>query len=401
MAINVIAPINRISRERIVREFFRTTSYPRKNLVDIILTDRPFDFAHPWKDKFLEAMRWSFRHHYANSAFYQKLCIEKGFDEACIGSFDDIWDIPFVLSDVFKMYTIETKTPDPLRDEMSSSGTSERKSKIWLDRISGQRLMFSLYHINKALGLVGQKTSNYFLMAYNPALDETLGTTMSGIIMSYLTPRKGIFYGIDLDKEGQVGFLKDRSVEKLKEFLDEGLPIRMIGFIHHICEMIQSYRERYGRVIFPEDSYIISGGGWKGANPYGASFDLYRFLAEHTTLDPKNVRDLYTLIEHEIFYLECADHNKHIPNVAMACAREPRTLKRLSYGERGLIHLYSPLIESCPALSLLTTDYGYIGESCGCRIGGPYIKILGRAGVTKKATCAFTADQYVKDRAGT
>lgn len=397
---DVLAPVKKILRERIIREFFRTVPHPRKNLIDNIFTGSPFDFSHPWKDKFLDAMKWSFRHHYANSGFYRKLCIEKGFDGSRINSFDDIWDIPFVLSDVFKMYTIETRTPGLLRDEMSSSGTSGRKSKIWLDKISRQRLMYSLYHVNNALGLVGQKRSNYFLMAYNPALDETLGTTTSSVIMSYLAPKKSVFYGLDLDKEGRVGFLKDLSVEKLKKFIDEGLPIRMLGFVHHICEVIKSYSERYGRAIFPKDSYIISGGGWKNAvNPYGASFDLYRFLAERTTLDLKNVRDLYTLVEHEIFYMECENHNKHIPSVAIACTRDPRTMRRLGYGERGLIHLYSPLIESSPALSLLTTDYGYIGESCNCPIGGSYLKISGRAGVTKKVTCAFTADQYVRDRA--
>ena len=171
----------------------------------------------------------------------------------------------------------------------------------------------------------------------------------------------------------------------------------MLGFIHHICEVITGYRERYGKVLFPEKSFIISGGGWKIAgSPYGPSFNLYKFLEENTTMDPKNVRDLYTLIEHEVFYLECEDHNKHIPNVALACIRDARTLKKLPYGETGLVHLYSPLIESAPVLSILTTDYGQIGESCTCSIGGPFIKISGRAGVTKRTTCTLTAEQYIK-----
>lgn len=400
--LDIIAPAKNIIRERIIREFFRTRSYHKKNVIDDLLDDRPFDFSLLWQKKFLEAMRWSFRHHYTHSDFYRKLCILKGFDEKNISSFDDIWDIPFVLSDVFKTYPIDTKTGDLLRNEMSSSGTSGRKSRIMLDRLSGERLMLSLYQINKALGLVGQAPTNYLLMAYNPSIDETLGTTTSGVIISYLTPRKEIFYGLDLNEEGKVGFLRDKSVEKLRQFIEDGLPVRMLGFIHHMCEVVKSYREKYGKAAFPEGSYIISVGGWKGfANPYGSAFEAHEFFRENTAIDPKNIRDLYTLIEHEVFYLECENHNKHIPNVAMACARDPRTLKRLGYGERGLIHLYTPLIESCPALSLLTTDYGHVGESCTCSVGGPYLKIIGRAGVTKKITCAFTADQYVKEAAKT
>ena len=398
MFTDIIASTKNIVRQRIIREFFRTISYRKKNVVDELITEHPYDFSPAWQNKFLEAMRCSFNHHYNNSDFYRKLCIQKGFDGSRIGSFEDIWEIPFILSDVFKTYAILTRTGDLLTNEMTSSGTSGRKSKIWLDKLSGQRLLYSLYQINRALGLLSSIPSNYVLMAYNPVLDETLGTTASDVIMSRLTPSREVFYGLDANKEGRVVFLRDRSVEKLRQFIEEGLPIRVLGFIHHICEVIKGYRERYGVAQFPEHSYIISGGGWKGVvNPCGASFDLYAFLKENTTLDLKNVRDLYTLIEHEVFYLECEDHNKHVPNVALACARSPRTLKRLGYNERGLIHLYSPLIESCPALSLLTTDYGYVGESCTCPIGGPYIKITGRAGVTKKVTCAFTADQYVKE----
>ena len=397
---DAIAQTKKIIKDRIIRNFFRTVSYPRRNAVDDLITSDPYDFSDAWRARFLDAMRWSFNHHYTNSDFYRKLCMEKDFNALAVNSFEDIWDIPFILSDVFKMYNITTKTRDMLATEVSSSGTSGRKSKIRLDRLSGQRLLFSLYHVNRALGLVSSKETNYFMMSYNPELDETLGTTASDVMMSYLTPRKEVFYGLDKGADGQVEFLKDRSVEKLRYFVEAGMPIRMLGFIHHICEVIKSYRQKYGRVIFSEGSYLVSGGGWKNIiNPYGKSFDLHEFLKENTTLQLQNVRDLYTLVEHGIFYLECEEHNKHIPNVALVCSRDPRTLKRLGYGRTGLIHLYSPVLESCPSLSLLTTDYGYVEESCTCRIGGPYIKITGRAGVTKKVTCALTAGQHIKEPA--
>ena len=89
-----------------------------------MMTSDPYDFSEAWQARFLDAMRWSFRHHYTNSDFYRKLCMKKGFDGSAINSFEDIWEIPFILSDVFKMYNIETKTGDMLRTEVSSSGTS-------------------------------------------------------------------------------------------------------------------------------------------------------------------------------------------------------------------------------------------------------------------------------------
>lgn len=398
MPIRTIENTRRLIKERIYREFFRTVSYPKKNVVDELLTERPYDFSSPWEERFFKAMKHSFRHHYNNSSFYRKLCVYKGFDESMLNSFEDIWSIPHVLSDVFKMYSVETRTLDVFRTEMTSSGTSGKKSKVVLDLLSGHRLLFSIYHIYKTLGLVGSAETNYLLMAYNPAIDETIATTNSDLIMTYLTPRKDIFYALDLNEEGRMDFLKDRAIERLRQFIREGLPIRVLGFIHHICEVVSGYRERYGPAEFPENSCVISGGGWKNfANPYGASFSMLDFFKEYTTIDPGNIRDLYTLNEHAVFYLECERHNKHVPNVALACARDPRTMKRLGYGQTGLIHLYSPLVQSCPVISLLTTDYGSVEKSCACRVGGPYIKITGRAGVTKKVTCAATADQYVNE----
>ena len=384
-------------RERTIREFYETGDYRKKNVIDDILTERPFEFPSWWEKAFLEAMRCGLGHHRANSRFYGRLCAYKNFTEENLRSFEDIWDIPYILCDIFKYYDIDTKTPDLLKVNFSSTGTSGRRSKVVLDKLSGHRLLYSSYHIYKSLGAVSNGPPvNYLAMSYNPAADDTASTTNSGIVISNFAPQKNIFYALDTDRGEKIKFLKDEAVAKLKEFVDEGLPIRILGFLHHTCETIMAYRERYGKLNFPKNSYILSGGGWKSfAGGYGENFDLYKFLENNTNLDLKNMRDLYSLSEHPVFYFECEHHNMHIPNVALACTRDPRTLKKLKSGETGLVHLYTPLIESSPLLSILTTDYGCIKESCTCPVGGPYIKILGRAGVTKKGTCTLTADQYI------
>jgi len=383
-------------KTRIIGRFFKTFSYPKKDAIDALLTEDPFDYSPSWKVRFFEAMRHAFRHHSKNSEFYKRLCGYGEFDSGRLNSFDDIWDIPYILCDAFKAFDIQTKTRDLLRMEMTSSGTSGRKSKVALNILSGQRLLYSAYHIYETLGAVASEPANYIFMAYSPSLDDTRATTNSDIVISYFAPRKEVFYALDSKKGEGVGFLKDETVANLRRFIRDGAPIRILGFLHHTCEVLKAYYERYGRAEFPRGSYILSGGGWKNfARIYGDGFDLFKFLSDHTAIDLKNVRDLYTLNEHAVFYLECEEHNMHVPNVALACSRDPRTLKRLGCGQRGLVHLYSPLIESAPLLSILTTDYGSVGESCPCRIGGPYLKIMGRAGVTKKTTCAATADQYI------
>jgi len=388
---------NKVKR-RIMERFFVTRSYRRKNVIDEIITDRPFDYSPPWKDKFFGAMKHSFEHHVARSPFYKKLCDHKGFASADLKSFDDIWNIPFILSDAFKSFNIATNTGGFFRTDITSTGTSGRKSRVGLDMISGRRLLYSTYHIFRTLGLVDEKRrTNYLMMAYDPDLDESLATTNSDILISHFTLRNEMFYALAANPEGQTTFLRDEAVEQLKRFNDKGHPVRVLGFTHHTYEVVTAYTKKYGKVRFPKGSYILTGGGWKDfGHLYGDDFDAVAFLKEHTTIDPKNVRDLYTLSEHPIFYLQCEHHNMHIPNVSLACIRDVRTLKILPCGETGLVHLYSPMIESAPVLSILTTDYGQTGDKCTCSVGGPYIKIERRAGVTKKATCALTADEHIK-----
>lgn len=381
---------------RILREFFRTHSYRKKNAVDDLVIDDVFTFSDSWKETFLKAMRHNLEHHVKYSEFFRQTCAAKKFEKR-LATFDEIWDIPFIMCDIFKHYDIETNTGDLFRTEFTSTGTSGRKSKVMIDTISGQRLLASAYYIYKALGMVSERTPvNYVMMAYNPDLDDNIGTTNSDVIISYFTPRKKTFFAIDKDRNGNLSFLKDETVENLREFVKEGLPIRILGFLHHTCEAVRAYNERYGRLEFPDGSAILTGGGWKDfVTSYGKDFNPFTFLKENSTIDLKNVRDMYSLSEHPIFYLECEHHNKHVPNVALACVRDPRTLERVPYGKTGLIHLYTPLIESTPLISILTTDYGYIGEACPCG-KGPYVKILGRAGLTKKTTCSLTADQFIR-----
>jgi len=390
--------VKKTIKRRIMQKFFVARSYRRKNVIDEVITDRPFDYSPPWKDKFFRAMKHSFEHHVKLSPFYKKLCEHKGFSTANLKSFDDIWNIPFILSDAFKAFNIVTNTGGFFRTDITSTGTSGRKSRVGLDMISGRRLLYSAYHIYRALGLVDDKRrANYLMMAYDPDLDESLATTNSDILISHFAPINDMFYALAAGSDGKTAFLRDDAVERLKRFNDRDQPVRVLGFTHHTCEVVTAYTKKYGMVHFPKGSCILTGGGWKNfGHLYGEDFDPIAFLKESTTIDPKNVRDLYTLSEHPIFYLQCERHNMHIPNVSLACIRDVRTLRKLPCGEKGLVHLYSPLIESAPVLSILTTDYGQIGADCACSVGGPFIKILGRAGVTKKVTCALTADQYIK-----
>ncbi len=389
--------IHDIDQEKIMENFFKTLSYKRENCIDNIITENPFDFSSEWKESFLEASIANFELQYQKGDYFRKLCVFKDFDVNRLDSFEDIWDIPFILTDVFKYYKLKTNREAEGVVEFNSSGTGGIKSTIYVDVITGQRLLYITYHIYKTLGLVNYETPcNYLSMSYNPEVAKSTGTSQSDRIVSCFCPGKDVFHVLDLDDNANMSFLKEKAVEKLRLYVNDGAPIRILGFLFHTCETIRTYCQKYGKVEFPKDSYILSGGGWKNfAHHFGPNFDLFDFLKENTTIDVKNVRDVYSLNEHPVCYLQCEHHHFHVPNVALVCARDPKTLERLPLGGKGLLHYITPLAESSPLLSVLTTDYGVVEENCSCSVGGPYIKISGRAGLTHMKTCTITASEYV------
>lgn len=382
-------------------EFHRllvTGSYPRKNVSDDVVRPDIFDYSPEQKERLFQAMRHNFMHHYTHSDYYRKRCIREDFSPEKLVAFEDIWNIPYILSDVFKHYDVTTRSRMGVKARFSSSGTSGKRSWVVYNRLTGRRILFLNYYIYKALGLVDHQTStNYLMMCVDPNIDSNVGTSNSDMFVSHLAPKRDMFFALGGDGSGGVSFLKDEAVEKLRRYIAQGSPVRILGFMHHTCEVILSYHAKYGRVVFPDNSFILYGGGWKNfAAKYAADFDLKAFLTTYTNIDFAHVRDVYSLNEHGIFYLECEHHHKHVPNLALVCVRDPKTLERLPLGATGLIHLYTPVFDSYPGISILTTDYGSLEESCACGRAGPYLKIHGRAGITKKTTCAMTSEQYIK-----
>jgi len=390
-------PENLKNVRTLIENFIKTLFYQRTNLIDSLLTENLFDYSAEWQQQFLTVTRWSFNQQLAGCEFYRQLCQEKQFDENQLKSFDDILRIPYISTETFKELDLRTQSDDSALLHLTTSGTSGRVSKITLDTVSARRYLYLTVMIYRALGLADSRPCNYLIMSYNIASGTNLASGLAEFIVSQLTPQKGVFHALIANREEK--FQLDDAVERLKDYINEGLPIRIVGFPHHTCEVIKSYFSKYGRVKFPEDSYILTAGGWKSfANDYAADFNPWRFLRDTTDIDMKNVRDVYGLTEHGVQYLECELHNKHVPNVAVVAVRNPETMQLVADGEFGLLHLFSPIYQSFPGLSLLTSDIGYIQRDCPCSRGGPYIGIVGRAGAANFVTCAKRASELIEKR---
>ncbi len=104
---------------------------------------------------------------------------------------------------------------------------------------------------------------------------------------------------------------------------------------------------------------------------------------------------MFGMVEHGIPYVDCELGRLHIPNFSRVYIRDPKTMNILKNGSKGLIHFLSSYNTSYPSISLLTTDWGLI-EECSCKLGGPTLKILGRAGVSKHQGCALKSLELLK-----
>ena len=81
---------------------------------------------------------------------------------------------------------------------------------------------------------------------------------------------------------------------------------------------------------------VMFGGGWKGyANKQIPKEELFSLINEYLGIDLKRIRDAYGSVEHSIPYIECENHNLHVPVYSRLYIRDVKSLEVL--GLRGKI----------------------------------------------------------------
>jgi phenylacetate-coenzyme A ligase PaaK-like adenylate-forming protein len=328
--------------------------------------------------------------------FYRGLMRLSGFELASLSSFDAIADIPYITSGVLKNYHFTSSAKHQPALTVSSSGTTGQKAQISIDEVSLMRIVAGILKVYGEFGLASEQAANYLFAGYSPSAANGAGTAGTDMVVSLLTPQLGSFYVLDLNADGSTVFLKDQAVQQLRQFVQQGAPVRMLGFLHYVCEIVKAYHQQYGMLNLPPDSYILSGGGWKEfARHYGEDFNLYAYLAQFSNIQASSIRDSYSLVEHPVLYVACEKNHLHVSALAHVLIRDVKTMAVLPHGQTGLVQLFTPILQSYPSASLLTTDLASLEQHCECGRVGDYLKIEGRGGSKKPMTCALNAEQYM------
>jgi phenylacetate-coenzyme A ligase PaaK-like adenylate-forming protein len=353
---------------------------------------------------FVKAMRENIDWHCENNPFFRRLVESRNFRADQIKSIEDCAAVPFVTASFFKAHEELSVPRDKITVHLTSSGTSGQKSQIFFDDWSLGAPQQMIDFIFESNGWISSHTpTNYLLYSYETRADSKLGTAYTDNFLCKYAPVHSVFSALRLTSaDSEVStheFDLFGCLEKLVEFAREGKPVRIFGFPAFLHFTLERMKElKIPPLKLSPDSLVFLGGGWKGhADKAIDKLELYRRVTEQLGIPDRRVRDGFGSVEHCIPYIECEDHNFHVPVWSRVYIRDVKTLSPLPTGEKGFLHLVSPYITSVPACSVLMGDLAslHAGSECPCPVETPYFVVHGRAGLSKNKSCAVAAAELL------
>jgi hypothetical protein len=360
-----------------------------------LLDSNPFEFSQRTTDLFLRSFRENAQFHYDHHEFTKKFWDQMNFHPSLLHTEEDLEKIPGTMVHLFKEHEFCSIPREEIVLTLTSSGTGGQKSQQFLSQISLENVKKLAWNIHASLGMVSDQFYNYLCFTYDPRIASDLGTAFTDELLTNFTGKHEVYYAIQWVESKQDFELNEAGVlEALRRFSTSGYPTRILGFPALIYEILEKYDVH---INLGPDSWLQTGGGWKGKAENQISKTSFRHLIfERLGIPLANQRDLFGMVEHGIPYVDCSEGNLHVPNYARVFTRSPFDLKTLPKGESGLLHFLCSYNFSYPAPSLLTTDYGRVGQ-CNCALGGDVLILEGRAGVAKHKGCALKALELLRN----
>ena len=366
--------------------------------------NRPYEDLSTHDDQFVLAMKEITTWHMEQSDFYKKLCLSQNFSMESIKTTADCLNIPHLWAHFFKAHEVLSVPEKDIFLHLTSSGTTGQKSQIFFDEWtikSAQRMVDSIFENYK--WVTPEQKCNYVLFSYETESSSKLGTAYTDNFLCKYAPVNEVFYALKLTGSGGHEFDCFGTIEAFVKFAKQGIPIRLFGFPAFLYFALERMKKLGMEPLkMHPDSLVFLGGGWKGnAEKQIAKNDLYSLVEEMLGIPNERLRDGFGSVEHCIPYVECSNHEFHVPVWSRVFIRDVETLTPLEFGEKGFLHFVSPYITSMPAHSVIMGDLASLHEAktCKCGLPTPYFKIHGRAGVSKNKSCALAASELLKGKA--
>jgi phenylacetate-coenzyme A ligase PaaK-like adenylate-forming protein len=354
--------------------------------------------------EFVLAMKEITSWHMENCDFYKKLALSVGFSLDAIKTLQDCLKIPHLWAHFFKAHEVVSVPPKDIFLHLTSSGTTGQKSQIFFDEWtikSAQRMVDSIfenYH-----WITPEQKCNYVLFSYETESSSKLGTSYTDNFLCKYAPVNEVFYALKLTGSGGHEFDSFGTIDTFIRYAKAGIPVRLFGFPAFFYFALERMKKLgVPPVKMHPDSLVFLGGGWKGnAEKAIAKEDFYALVEEMLGIPNERLRDGFGSVEHCIPYVECKNHEFHVPVWSRVFIRDVETLKPLGFNQKGFLHFISPYITSMPAHSVIMGDMASMHptDECGCGLPTPFFKVHGRAGVSKNKSCALAASDLLKGKA--
>ena len=347
---------------------------------------------------FVKAVRENCAYVYKRCPGYRAILDDAGFSPERLQSLDDLADLPFLPTALFKRRRLFALPRRRLLWVVTSSGTSTgRASEVGFsagDLWAGLKMVLHICRLRRLLSL---RPCHYVVFGYQPRLRNRKGVSWTAFGVTFFAPALCRTYALMWNKGDyklDLGAVQDAIVKHSAS----RFPLRFMGFPAYAWFLMKRMDEQGVYVRLPKGSKLMLGGGWKQF--YAEEVDKSEFYAlarKVLGLDDKDIIEFYGAVEHPIFYNDCERHHFHVPIYSRVLIRDPETLRPVPNGTPGLVNLITPMDVGTPLLSVMTDDLGILHDAaeCGCGLESPWLEILGRVGLQDIKTCAAGASEIL------
>lgn len=283
------------------------------------------------------------------------------------------YEVPYVPVRAFKELELKSISTHQIYKTMTSSGTTGRPSKIYLDKETANR---------QTRGLIKTFVENFGGSRF-PMLIIDCPSTISDR-RKYSARTAGINGFSMFSRKRCFALREDLSInsEDILTFIEsnKGQTIFIFGFTFMIWKYFVECLKREKIQVDLTNSFLLHGGGWKKLESEKVSPEVFKKEILEVS-GCASVHNYYGMIEQTgSIFIECIQGNMHGSPYSHVVARDPYDHTPIGYGKLGLIQVFSTLQFSYPGHSVLTEDLGYVfpGQTCSCGNPGDIIQIEGR-----------------------
>lgn len=366
-----------------------------KSVKELCEIESPYEHFEETQHLFEKAMVENIHWHSERSEFYKNFLNLNKFE---ISKPLALKNIPAIIATFFKRNEICSVDKNDITLHLTSSGTTGQKSQMFFDAWTIGSAQEMVAKIFKHYGWISDKPVNYLLYTYETEADSKLGTAYTDNFLASFAPTNNVEIALKLGQSGSHRFDLHGTIKAFEKFNEEKLPVRIFGFPAFFHATLVEMDRRNMRLNLDTESLVFLGGGWKGlADKQVDKRETYALATKVLGIPDHRLRDGFGSVEHCIPYVECENHEFHIPVWSRVEILDVKTRKPLALGEKGFLTLISPYITSVAANAVMMTDKASLhsASECGCKTKTPFFRLYGRAGVSKSKSCAVAASELL------